>query len=361
MTRKERIKRVIARKEVDIVPLNVDFTLKAKSALAKYYQVDIDDIEYLAGGHLVHVSFHAPTSKSDGSFGDGLSKKGSFSISGKMIDKKYFKDEFGVLWNNEDLIDTGDWGMIDHPVKGLDLAHYTFPKGSAKGRFQGLQVEAKKHSDCFLTLVMIGLFDVAWRVCGMEDTLMCMAFEDKTIANELLDKALEFNLGVISQVPKYFDAIRFLEDWGTQKGLLMGIDNWKQFLKPRLKEMYQATRNRGLTVMSHSCGDTYELFPHLIEIGADVCDPLQPEAMDIKKIKREYGADLTFMGGLGSQSTFPLGSPSMVRKEVAETMSFMNAGGGYILGPAGALPAETPTGNIVALVEAYKELAGDSL
>ena len=130
---------------------------------------------------------------------------------------------------------------------------------------------------------MIGLFDIAWRVCGMQDTLMSMALEDKSILNGLLDKALEFNLGVISQVPKYFDAIRFLEDWGTQKGLLWGSTNGTYFLKPRLREMYEATKSRGLVVMSHSCGDIYELFPHLIQIGVDVCDPIQTGSNEHKE------------------------------------------------------------------------------
>jgi uroporphyrinogen decarboxylase len=361
MTRKERVKRVIARKPVDIVPLNVDFTLKAKSSLSKYYCIDNNEIEYFAGGHLTHASFHAPRDKSVHGVDIRLSEKGSFAVSGKMVDDKRFVDEFGVLWNNEDLIDTGDWGMIDYPVKNLDFSHYTFPNGKATGRFTGLEEEVDRFADCFHSLVMIGLFDIVWRVCGMQDTLMSMALEDKAILNSLLDKALEFNLGVIFQVPKYFDAIRFLEDWGTQKGLLMGIDKWRYFLKPRLQEMYEATKRRGFVVMSHSCGDIHELFPDLIEIGVDVCDPLQPEVMDIKKVKREYGKDLTLMGGLGSQSTFPLRNPEAVEKEMAETLSFMNEGGGYILGPAGALPAETPVANIVALVEAYKQLAGECL
>ena len=66
------------------------------------------------------------------------------------------------------------------------------------------------------------------------------------------------------------------------------------------------------------------------------------------------------MGGLGSQSTFPLRDAEAVRKEIVHTLSFMNDGGGYILGPA-SVPAETPTENVVALVELYKDIAGEHL
>ena len=121
MTRKERIYAIIARKAVDVVPLNVDFTLKVKTELARHYHVDNEEIEYFAGGHISHASFHAPRSKSTKVVDHRVSKKGSFAVSGRGIDERHFIDEFGVLWNNEDLIDTGDWGMIDHPVKDLDL------------------------------------------------------------------------------------------------------------------------------------------------------------------------------------------------------------------------------------------------
>ena len=63
--------------------------------------------------------------------------------------------------------------------------------------------------------------------------------------------------------------------------------------------------------------------------------PFDQEVMDIKKVKREFGKDLTLMGGLGSQSTFPLRNPEAVKKEIAETLSFMNEGGGYILRSGG--------------------------
>ena len=102
-----------------------------------------------------------------------------------------------MLWDNDDLIDTGDWGMIDYPVKNLDSSHSRLPQTGGQREASGIEEEADRYADCFHALVMIGLFDIVWKVCGMQDTLMSMALEDKAILNKLLDKALEFNLGVI--------------------------------------------------------------------------------------------------------------------------------------------------------------------
>jgi uroporphyrinogen decarboxylase len=97
--------------------------------------------------------------------------------------------------------------------------------------------------------------------------------------------------------------------------------------------------------------------PDLIEIGLDVLESVQPEATDMNPyaLKREFGADLTFWGGLGSQSTIPFGTPESIRAEVAKLRREMARGGGYILSPAKALMLDTPAENAAALIEAFVE------
>jgi uroporphyrinogen decarboxylase len=111
-------------------------------------------------------------------------------------------------------------------------------------------------------------------------------------------------------------------------------------------------------VSIHSCGNITDILPDLIDIGVQVVHPLQPEAMDVERCRREYGKYLTFWGGLGSQSTLPRGTPDDVRREVKQRLELFRDGG-YILAPAGAAPAETPAENIAAIVETAKaQLAG---
>jgi uroporphyrinogen decarboxylase len=76
--------------------------------------------------------------------------------------------------------------------------------------------------------------------------------------------------------------------------------------------------------------------------------------MNVKDCQGRFGKNLTFWGGLGSQSTIPLGDPDDVRRE-ARGMLSLSAGGGYILAPAGAAPTETSPENIAAIVEVAKD------
>jgi len=109
--------------------------------------------------------------------------------------------------------------------------------------------------------------------------------------------------------------------------------------------------------MIHSCGNITALLPDLIDVGVQVVHPLQPEAMDVEQCQREFGKDLSFWGGLGSQSTLPLGTCEQVKTEVRHRLKLFR-GGGYILAPAGAAPADTPAENIAAIVDTAQEQLG---
>lgn len=160
-----------------------------------------------------------------------------------------------------------------------------------------------------------------------------------------------FNLGIIEQIPSCVDGIRFGEDWGQQKGLIMGPYYWKIYLKPRLKIMYEAAKKRNFNVFIHSCGDIHEIFPDIIEIGMGVVHPVQPEVMNVISLKQNYGKDIVLYGGLGCQSTIPMGTVDDVLKEAKQRLKILGEDEGYIFGPAGAISTETRIENVVALIE----------
>jgi uroporphyrinogen decarboxylase len=272
----------------------------------------------------------------------------------ESVDTGFVVDEFGITWNNERYKNIGDWGMVSHPIKDLDFKGYIWPNGEAPGRFDGIDKEVKLHSNTFNTLAMIGLFDTAWHLTGISDTLMAMADPDPSVINYLLDNSLKYLVDVIRQIPSgLFESVRFLEDWGSQFGLMMGIHNWRKHLKPRLRELYAEVHAKGLYVHSHSCGDNTDVFGDLIELKADISDPLQPEVMDIGKIKEQYGNEITLMGGLPCQSIIPQSSPQEVYEITQKTYELLSKGGRYIFGTAGAFPTETPEENVLAIMDFY--------
>jgi uroporphyrinogen decarboxylase len=147
------------------------------------------------------------------------------------------------------------------------------------------------------------------------------------------------------------------DDFGTQQGLMMSPEMWRRFLRPGFKAFVDLGRRYGCKVAHHSCGSIKPIIPDLIECGLDILNPLQPEVddMDHGELKRQFGDRLSFHGSISIQRTLPFGSPDDVRSEVRRRMETLAPGGGFIFCTAHNIQADTPTENIVALFDAYRD------
>ncbi|MBD3292486.1 MAG: hypothetical protein GF393_06150, partial [Armatimonadia bacterium] len=154
------------------------------------------------------------------------------------------------------------------------------------------------------------------------------------------------------------DGIRFGDDFGGQRGLIMGTPAWREFLKPRLARMYARAHEHGFDVWIHSCGDNSPGIEDLVEIGVDVFNPFQPEAQDVYDMNRQVGDRMTFEGGIGTQELLPMATPERIREEVERLCTEIGAGGGFIISPTKPIMPDVPTANAVACVEAILEQAG---
>ena len=103
-------------------------------------------------------------------------------------------------------------------------------------------------------------------------------------------------------------------------------------------------KRAGKAVMIHSCGRVQELFPELIELGLDIFNPFQPEAMDPYEMKRQFGRSLTFLGGVSVQTLLPFGTPQQVRDETRRLMDEIGRDGGYHCCPVARHARRHPAG-----------------
>lgn len=199
------------------------------------------------------------------------------------------------------------------------------------------------------------MFERAWSLRGMENLLMDMIDEPEFV-DELLDTIADYNIKIIDIALEYdIDGVMFGDDWGQQCGLIMGPNYWRRFIKPRVARMYQRAKRKGKFILQHSCGDIYEIFPDLIEIGLDVYQTFQPEIYDIKSIKIQFGSQLTFWGGISTQKLLPYATPDEVRRVTKNTLEIMKQGGGYIAAPTHCIPGDVPPENVLAMLEVFDQ------
>jgi len=146
------------------------------------------------------------------------------------------------------------------------------------------------------------------------------------------------------------------DDMGTQDSTWVSLDMYRKFFKPRFTEFNELAHRFDIRTMFHSCGCVTTLIGDFVDAGLDILQSLQPAAMaaDFARIKRDYGRDLCFQGGIDIQHVLPHGSPDDVRQHVAETARILGPDG-YIFGTAHNVLPDPSTDNILALVDAYHE------
>jgi uroporphyrinogen decarboxylase len=276
------------------------------------------------------------------------------------LDGTHYRDAFGSVWST-----AGRPFHLERPgLSEPSLDGYDFPAAEVfideeLGR-QALET-CRRHADSFLVAGFgWGLSERTWNIRGFQEVLIDVLAEPD-FYQELLDRITDLHLRFIeASVRLPVDGILFSDDWGDQRGVTIGPDRWRKYLKPRLARLYQAAHDAGKLTLSHCCGSVADIMGDIIEIGLDVLESVQPEAQGMSpyELKRRWGDKIAFWGGLGAQSTIPFGSPQTISAEVERLCAEMPRGGGYILSPAKPLQPGTPTENAAAVLEAMLEFTG---
>ena len=271
----------------------------------------------------------------------------------EMIDASHYQDAFGTIWR----YDMGAPHIESPGLREPSLAKYQFPEPAVfinEKKRQAALDSCRDQPDSFLyAWAGRGIFERSWTIRGMENMLMDIVLE-QDFYEELLDRItslyLEF-IKVMGTMP--MDAIAFGDDWGDQRGIIVGPERWRKIFKPRVAKMFESIHKQGMYTMNHCCGNVSEIIPDLIEIGLDVLESVQPEAMNPYELKKKWGDKLTFWGGIGSQSIIPFGSPQAIQAEIKHLCQDMGRGGGYILAPSKGLQPDTPVENAMAMIETF--------
>ena len=205
------------------------------------------------------------------------------------------------------------------------------------------------NANCINYIFMISIF-----MRGIDKMLMDLITSKKyaeILIGNIGEFCLEFCKKNLESIGKFIDVYGIWDDFAMQDDLMIPPDIWRRFYKPWHQKLIEVAKKNNLFVCFHVCGNCTDIIPDLIEMGVDILDPVQVSAknMEISKLKKQFGKDICFHGGIDVQKFLPFATTDEVRSEVKRIKKLFDGEGGIILGPSHYITADTPIENILAI------------
>jgi uroporphyrinogen decarboxylase len=277
-----------------------------------------------------------------------------------------FYDDMNIRWRK-----AGNYyDMVENPMRGFTLEQIVkapTPDPLAPGRMDGVKEYARHlYEDTDYAVVVghfcWGPFELGCALRGYEQFLVDLA-SDPVLAETMLDKNLELAIrfwdAYLSEVGEYVQVVAQGDDLGMQTGSIISPKMYRQFIKPRHKQLFDFIHSKTKAkVFLHSCGSVYNLIPDLIDAGVEILSPVQFTAarMDLARLKKEFGHDLTFWGGgVDTQHVLPHGTLQDIQDDVRRNIDILAPGGGFVFVPVHNIQADITPERIQAVYQTALE------
>ena len=265
------------------------------------------------------------------------------------------------FWGERFIYQPTPWGPLREDSKGAlagaqsldELETFDWPSPDCIDRSQ-LKGQCRRYEDYALLYGFADIWQRPALVRGWEEMFVYMAERPEWV-HFLCRKFTDFYLEDYTRAAEItggrIDLYLVISDLGSQHGPLISLAMFRRFVAPYVKEMIERIHSLGGRAMFHSCGMVRPFIPELIGLGVDVLDPIQPTGPEMQPegLKRDFGNQLSFHGGMDMQNLLPHATPAQVEAEAQRYCEVAGAGGGYILGPAHLFQPDVPPENILAV------------
>jgi uroporphyrinogen decarboxylase len=341
MNSKERVRNALARKPVDRVPVFMWFHPQTSKRLARLLEIPEQHVSHAMGDDVRQTWVN-----------------NNYAMEGIVHEHENERhtDFWNITW-----VKKGDFNQIEgYPLKDVaveSIKQYRFPFEHIDSLMRLMEPVVKFERDYFIGCDVSPCFiEMYCRIRGMENAIFDFV-ENPELIEFMLKRCGDFSMALAKAAISLYhlDWLWTGDDVGSQNGMMVSPDIWRKMIKPHLQNILAVAKEAGLFVAFHSCGSIRPIIPDLIEIGLDVLNPIQCNCpgMDPFDLKKEFGKELCFMGGVDTQDMLPHSTPQEVYAATSKLIELMTSdGGGYILAASHTVPPETPDENIFSMYHA---------
>jgi len=344
---KEMVKKAVGRAGTQRCPvrlncLSLDVIIRYGDALADLFCQFPDDV-ILVQAYEFPIGYQPPDKANPIDRVQALMQAGEWT------------DEWGSRWGHAfggvgaTPVDNAikDWAQLD------DYLANRMPDAHAPGRLREALPTLELHGESkyCVGIIHLSLFERMHALRGMGNTLADF-YTDESAVCRLLEALTHYMIELIREWGKTNASALFLtDDWGSQTGMMISLPMWRKFFKSHYRRLFDEVHRFGKDVFFHSCGNFMAIIPDLIDVGVDVLDPIQPGAMDMEEVARQFGGHVSFSGVIDDQLLEAL-TPREVKEMAHHAIDVVGKpfGYGYVVSPANLVVPSVPFENIQALL-----------
>lgn len=241
-----------------------------------------------------------------------------------------YTDEWGSVW---EIAEPGIVGEVKGPALGdwSKLATFQPPWDTVRKRDLSHANRLCEKADAFmLSSICARPFERLQFLCGTEAVFMDLACDAPEVRQTLEMIHEYYTLDVSAWAQSNVDAVFLMDDWGTNRSLLISPEIWRAVFKPLYRDYCRIIHAAGKFVFFHSDGNIEAIYPDLIEIGVDALNS-QLFCMDIEGLARTHKGRITFWGEIDRQHVLPFGTTDDVKQAVRRVRQALGSDHGGVI------------------------------
>ncbi|MFI5260007.1 MAG: uroporphyrinogen decarboxylase family protein [Candidatus Limnocylindrales bacterium] len=195
----------------------------------------------------------------------------------------------------------------------------------------------------------IGIFSTMLSL-GLEGFSLAL-YDDRVLIERLLDIYTDWIEVVADRACRLgFDVFVSTDDFAFKTAPFFSPAVFRELVLPRYRRV---AKKITLPWLLHSDGNISPFLDDLLSVGIAGAHPMEPGAMDIRAVKRDYGDRLCVVGNVDI-NLLSLGTEETVDDEVRGLIRDVAPGGGYIISSGNSLTGYCQAKNVVAMSEAVQ-------
>jgi uroporphyrinogen decarboxylase len=199
------------------------------------------------------------------------------------------------------------------------------------------------------------IFTMTWELMGFENFSLAL-YENYDLVlqinNSLGNLIVNMFYNMIS-LPEVV-AIWYSDDIAFASGLMVSPENLEDLLFPWLKKIGDLAKEYNKPFIYHSDGLLTTVMDKIIQCGVAVLHPIEPKAMDIVEVKKNYGDKLALIGNI-DVDLLSRGSKEEIVNNVIRNIESVGLNGGYCVGSGNSIPEYVNFENYLTMIETAKE------